>query len=101
MAEYKSVLSEELLKGCAERAEVYDKENSFFFEDFEQLKAAGYLTGTIPTEFGGGGLNLLQSCQEQRKLAYHAPATALAKSVLPAPGGPFSSTPLGTRPPNR
>lgn len=59
MTEYKSVLSDELLAGCAERAGTYDQENSFFFEDFEQLKAAGYLTGTIPTEFGGGGLNLL------------------------------------------
>jgi len=81
MAEYKSVLNDELLKGCAERAGTYDRENEFFFEDFEQLKAAGYLTGPIPTEFGGAGLNLLQSCQEQRKLAYHAPATALALNM--------------------
>ena len=81
MADYKSVLSDEILKGCAERSGTYDKENSFFFEDFEQLKKAGYLTGTIPTEFGGGGLSLLQSCQEQRKLAYHAPATALALNM--------------------
>jgi alkylation response protein AidB-like acyl-CoA dehydrogenase len=81
MAGYKSVLSEELLQGCAERAGTYDSENSFFFEDFEQLKNAGYLTGPIPKEFGGAGLNLIQSCQEQRKLAYHAPATALALNM--------------------
>ena len=81
MAAYESVLSQELLTGCAERANTYDQENSFFTEDFELLKKAGYLTGPIPTEFGGGGLNLLQSCREQRKLAYHAPATALALNM--------------------
>ena len=30
-----------------------------------------------------------------------SPATALASSVLPVPGGPISSTPLGTRAPSR
>ncbi len=30
-----------------------------------------------------------------------SPATARARSVLPVPGGPFSSTPLGIRPPSR
>ena len=81
MAEFKSVLNDELLLGCAERAGIHDRENTFFSEDFEQLKAAGYLTGPIPTEFGGAGLDLQQSCREQRKLAYHAPATALALNM--------------------
>ena len=30
-----------------------------------------------------------------------SPATALASRVLPVPGGPISSTPLGTVPPRR
>ena len=30
-----------------------------------------------------------------------SPATALASSVLPVPGGPNSKTPLGTRAPRR
>ena len=81
MAEYKTVLTDDLLTGCAERAGIYDRENSFFQEDFDQLKAAGYLTGPLPREFGGSGLNILQSCREQRKLAYHAPATALALNM--------------------
>ncbi len=42
MAESNSVLTDEILKSCAGRAGTYDKENSFFSEDFEQLKAAGY-----------------------------------------------------------
>jgi len=81
MADYKSVLSNEILQGCAERSGTHDSENSFFYEDFEQLKNAGYLTGPIPKEFGGAGLTLLQSCQEQRKLAYYAPATALGLNM--------------------
>ena len=32
----------------------------------------------MPTQFGGRGLNLAQVCQEQRRQASRAPATALA-----------------------
>ena len=32
---------------------------------------------------------------------FASPATARASSVLPHPGGPRSSTPLGMRPPSR
>jgi hypothetical protein len=35
-----SVLSEDLLKHCAERAPIYDRENKFFSEDFEELRQA-------------------------------------------------------------
>jgi|TARA_R110002072_G_scaffold49863_29_gene135080 alkylation response protein AidB-like acyl-CoA dehydrogenase len=73
-----TVLSDDLLQRCAARAAGYDRDNKFFTEDFEELKAAGYLSGPVPTEFGGGGLSLAESCAEQRRLAYHAPATALA-----------------------
>jgi len=71
------VLSDGLVEHCAERAAAYDRENRFFFEDFSELKEAGYLTVAVPREFGGRGLNLAQVCREQRRLAYHAPATAL------------------------
>ncbi len=72
------LVSDELLKKCAERAPVYDAENRFFTEDFEDLKAAGYTRLNVPTEFGGYGKNLSEVCLEQRRLAMHAPATALA-----------------------
>jgi len=79
--EKNSALTDELLQRCHERAPGYDRENKFFLEDFEELKEAGYLLGPVPTEFGGGGLNLAQSCLEQERLAYHAPATALAVNM--------------------
>jgi alkylation response protein AidB-like acyl-CoA dehydrogenase len=74
-------LSEDILRHCAERASVYDRENRFFFEDFNELKSSGYLKLAIPRELGGLGLNLARVCLEQRRLAYQAPATALATNM--------------------
>jgi len=71
------ILSEDLLARCAERAPVYDRENQFFQEDFEELCNAGYLVMAVPKELGGLGMTLAEVCQEQRRLAYHAHATAL------------------------
>jgi alkylation response protein AidB-like acyl-CoA dehydrogenase len=75
------VLSDELLQSFGERAPIYDRENRFFTEDFEDLRVAGYLDLAVPTELGGRGLNLARVCQEQRRLAYRAPATALATNM--------------------
>jgi alkylation response protein AidB-like acyl-CoA dehydrogenase len=73
-----SVLTDEMLARFASRAAGYDKENRFFNEDFEELRAAKYLLLPVPVEFGGSGLTLAEVCREQRRLAYYAPATALA-----------------------
>jgi alkylation response protein AidB-like acyl-CoA dehydrogenase len=77
-ADSKHVVSDELLARCHERAPVYDRENRFFTEDFEELRDAGYLTMPVPKELGGMGMSLAQVCREQRRLAYYAPATAVA-----------------------
>src|SRR5262249_50319771 len=71
------VLSDDMLRGFAERSAGYDRENRFFHEDFEDLKRAGYLTMAVPKELGGRGMTLAQCCREPRRLGYHAPATAL------------------------
>jgi len=76
-----SVLNDELLARCGERAATYDRENRFFQEDFDELKQAGYLQMPIPREIGGLGMSLAEVCREQRKLAYRAPATALATNM--------------------
>lgn len=70
-----------MLARFASRAAVYDRENRFFEEDFEELRAAKYLLLPVPREFGGAGMTLAQVCREQRRLAYHAPATALAVNM--------------------
>ena len=74
-------LPDDLLQHCAERAAGYDRENRFFTEDFEELRAAGYLKIAVPVEFGGRGMNLAQVCAQQRRLAYRSPATALATNM--------------------
>jgi alkylation response protein AidB-like acyl-CoA dehydrogenase len=77
----KTVLTDEMLARFASRAATYDRENRFFTEDFEELRSAKYLLLPLPQEFGGAGLTLAEVCREQRRLAYHAPATALAVNM--------------------
>jgi alkylation response protein AidB-like acyl-CoA dehydrogenase len=77
----KLVLSEEMLARFAARAASYDQENRFFKEDFEELRAAKYLLLPVPSKFGGAGMTLAEVCQQQRRLAYYAPATALAVNM--------------------
>jgi alkylation response protein AidB-like acyl-CoA dehydrogenase len=76
-----SILDQPLLDRCRERAAGYDRDNRFFQEDFDELKAAGYLNMAVPTEFGGLGLTLAQVARETRRLAEYAPATALGLNM--------------------
>lgn len=64
-----------------ERAERHDRENSFPFEDFEEMRESGYLAITVPEELGGAGAGLLALCRAQEALAEGAPATALGANM--------------------
>jgi alkylation response protein AidB-like acyl-CoA dehydrogenase len=75
------VLTDEMLGRFDERAPVYDRENRFFTEDFDELRASGYLEVALPADLGGAGLGLGEVNRLQRRLAYHAPATALAVNM--------------------
>jgi len=75
------ILTDEMLARFQRRAPEYDRENRFCTDDFEELRDAGYLTMAVPAEMGGRGYTLAQVCREQRRLAYHAPATALAVNM--------------------
>ncbi len=75
------LLSDEAIAEFGARANRYDSENRFFTDDFETMRASGYLKAVVPTEFGGGGLNLAQVQREQQRIAYRAPATALATNM--------------------
>ena len=68
-----SVLTQPLLERCRERAPGYDRDNTFCLEDFNELKAAGYLKMAIPKEFGGLAMTLAQVSRETRLLAQYAP----------------------------
>lgn len=60
-------LTPDLLARIRERAPRYDRDNAFFAEDLDELRAAGYLAPR----------SLLDTARDQRLLAAHAPATAL------------------------
>jgi alkylation response protein AidB-like acyl-CoA dehydrogenase len=74
-------LSDELIEACGSRAAGYDRENRFFKEDWEAIKATGFLKANVPADLGGGGLSLAQTCAELQRLARRAPATALATNM--------------------
>ncbi len=75
------ILSDDLLRRFHDRAPVYDRENRFFAEDFEELRATGYLRMAVPREYGGLGMTLAECGRETRRLAYWAPATALGANM--------------------
>ncbi len=76
-----ALLTDEMLQRFDERAPTYDRENRFFDEDWEELCRSGYLMATVAQEYGGAGLDLVAYTNLQRKLAYVAPATALAVNM--------------------
>lgn len=71
-------MAEELAARFAKRAGRHDREGSFPFENFADLKEAGYLKLTVPAEFGGDGISLYELVMLQERLAYGDGATALA-----------------------
>src|SRR3954469_5365501 len=77
----KDVLTDEMLARFDARAPEYDRDNRFFQEDFDELRDSGYLKIAVPVEFGGYGLGLDEVVQLQRRLAYYAPATAVAVNM--------------------
>lgn len=76
-----TILSDDLLETIRLRAAGYDRDNAFFTEDLDDLRAAGYLTSLVPKEFGGLGLSLREVVHEQIRLAAAAPSTALAVNM--------------------
>ncbi len=67
-----------IFERCQDRAGQYDRDNSFFHEDFKELKEAGYLLLPVPEEFGGYGMRMDDVMKYQRQLGYYAAPTALA-----------------------
>ncbi len=70
-----------MLETFRERAAGYDRDNSFFTEDFEELRRSGYLDLALPERYGGWGYTLAQVGKLQEQLAQYAPATALALNM--------------------
>lgn len=74
-------LRDELIDACGQRAAGYDRENRFFIDDWEAIKGTGFLKINTPKDLGGYGMTPLDVSHELRRLAYRAPATALAVNM--------------------
>jgi alkylation response protein AidB-like acyl-CoA dehydrogenase len=69
---------EKLASRFAERAAGHDRDGSFPFDNFADLRDAGYLKITVPKEYGGDELSLYDLVLLQERLAYGDGSTALA-----------------------
>ncbi|MFT3899376.1 MAG: acyl-CoA dehydrogenase family protein [Gordonia sp. (in: high G+C Gram-positive bacteria)] len=75
------VLDDALLARIEDRADASDRAGTFFTEDFEELRDAGYYRSPLPVEFGGSGLSLAELAAAHRRIAYRSTATALASGM--------------------
>jgi alkylation response protein AidB-like acyl-CoA dehydrogenase len=74
-------LAGELAGRFAARAATYDRENRFPFENFRELHESGYLALTVPKEYGGGGISLVDLAAVQERLAQGDGSTALGATM--------------------
>jgi alkylation response protein AidB-like acyl-CoA dehydrogenase len=84
-------LAAEMADKFAERATVHDRENTFPFEDYDDMRASGYLNLTVPEELGGGGASLLDLVLAQERLAAGDGSIALAVNMHLSPVGQWAS----------
>jgi alkylation response protein AidB-like acyl-CoA dehydrogenase len=74
-------IAADLAQRFAERAAQHDMEGSFPYENFDDLRAAGYPKLTVPAEYGGWGAGLLDTVQAQEILGMGDGSTALAMTM--------------------
>jgi alkylation response protein AidB-like acyl-CoA dehydrogenase len=80
-----------LADGFAERASEHDREGTFPFENYEEMREAGYLGLTVPEELGGRGASLYELILAQERLAMGDGSTALAVNMHVSPIGQLAS----------
>ncbi len=74
-------LANELAPKFAASAAVHDREGSFPFENFADIRAAGLPALVIPTDYGGWGANLLETLMTIEALAVGDGSTALSLTM--------------------
>ncbi len=73
-----ALLADQLAIKFAERAPKHDREGSFPFDNFADLRDAGYLKLTVPKKYGGEELSLYEMLLAQERIARGDGSTALA-----------------------
>lgn len=70
--------ADRLAAAFADRAEAHDREGSFPFDNFADLKRDGYMKLTVPAAYGGEEATLYEMLLAQERLARGDGSTALA-----------------------
>lgn len=83
----------------AERAAEFDEQNTFPHRNYDDLRAAGFLRLTVPTELGGLGAGLPELVPVLERLAMGDGATALAVTMHLSPLGQWAGVWRRTRDP--
>jgi alkylation response protein AidB-like acyl-CoA dehydrogenase len=84
-------LAGRLADAFAERAAEHDRESTFPFENYDEMREAGYLGLTVPAELGGMGASLRELILAQERLAMGDGSTALAVNMHVSPIGQLAS----------
>jgi alkylation response protein AidB-like acyl-CoA dehydrogenase len=80
-------LAGRLADSFAQRAAEHDRDSTFPFENYDEMRDAGYLGLTIPEELGGHGADLRELVLAQERLAMGCGSTALAVGMHVSPLG--------------
>ncbi|RZS41072.1 alkylation response protein AidB-like acyl-CoA dehydrogenase [Herbihabitans rhizosphaerae] len=81
----------ELADLFATRAIEHDRENTFPHENYADLRDAGFLRMSVPTELGGGGAGLAEIVPVLERLAMGDGSTALAVTMHISPLGQWGN----------
>jgi alkylation response protein AidB-like acyl-CoA dehydrogenase len=84
-------LAAKLADSFAERAQEHDRDNTFPFENYEDMRATGFLRLTLPEELGGLGATQAEAIPAIERLAQGDAATALAVNMHISPLGQWSA----------
>jgi alkylation response protein AidB-like acyl-CoA dehydrogenase len=85
-------LADKVLPAFAERAAHHDRENTFPFDNYGDLRDAGLLRLTVPEELGGLGAGQEEMLLVLERLASADGATALSYAMHVAPLGSWALT---------
>lgn len=84
-------LAGKLADTFADRAAEHDRDNTFPTENYDDLRAAGFLRLTVPVELGGQGASLGELVPVLERLAMGDGSTALAVAMHMSPIGQWAS----------
>ena len=84
-------LAGRLAERFAERAAQHDRDTTFPYENYDDMREAGYLGLTVPEELGGTGASLWELILAQERLAMGDGSTALAVNMHVSPIGQLAS----------